>query len=127
MDTIWWVLGFVGVLLQGPMIVASVQTGRHRLFSKVSVKFEQWLINRYDLFLGLFIVGSVSWIIGSAGSGDPRWLSIVIGALDGWLVGTFYSVRRDLQHYLNVRMANKAGEFWCDRCDEVHRIEDFHV
>lgn len=126
-STIWWIIGAVGVALQGPMCVAAVQTGRDRLFPRASIRFEHWLINQWNLFLSMFALGAVAWVAGSSQTGLPVWMYVIVGLVDGWIIASAWNGQQKAQDHLNFRLANQSGEFYCRRCDEVHKFGDVHV
>jgi hypothetical protein len=125
-DTIWLPLGFIGAALQWPLIAASVQTGRDRLFPRASIRSEQWLINHWNTFLGMFIVGGLVFTYSALADGVPAWI-LILTLIDCWILYTSWGGKGKAQRYLNSRIPDKFGYFFCERCKEVHRIGDLHV
>jgi hypothetical protein len=125
-DMIWWSVGVVGMLIQAPFLAAYVLTGPKRMFPKVSVTFEQRLIDSWDLLLGMFLIGAVGWAISGIALRQPWWLTVCIGILDVWIIAKVDGPG-EAQDDLNSRLANSHGEFYCRECEEIHKIGEPHA
>lgn len=95
-------LAVIGMLIQLPFLISGALIGPHYMFP-ISERFELFLIKVSQWSRWIFIPATAVVLYEIFRADAPSWLPFVLGAIDGYLLGTFWNAgRRALEEFEEV-------------------------